>query len=76
LENKQPTTTVKEPHDTCKKPEEKHSAIAETISTHVDKKTILDPLGKHIRVLIETQSQTIKQIELQIKETKKHLLSD
>lgn len=61
---------------TVKKPEEKRSAIVEIISTHVDKKAILDQLRKHIRILIETQSQTIKQIELQIKETQKHLLSD
>ncbi len=72
----QVTATVKKPHDTCKKPEEKRSAIVEIISTDVDKKAILDQLRKHIRILMETQSQTIKQIELQIKETQKHLLSD
>jgi len=75
-EKEQVTATVKKPHDTCKKPEEKRSAIVEIISTDVDKKAILDQLRKHIRILIETQSQTIKQIDLQIKETKKHLLSD
>ena len=72
----QVTATVKKPHDTCKNPEEKRSAIVEIISTDVDKKAILDQLRKHIRILTETQSQTIKQIELQIKETQKHLLSD
>ena len=72
----QVTATVKKPHDTCKNPEEKRSAIVEIISTDVDKKAILDQLRKHIRILMETQSQTIKQIELQIKETQKHLLSD
>ena len=71
----QVTATVKKPHDTCKKPEEKRSAIADRISTtHIDKKATLKPLRKHIRNLIETQSQTLKQIELQIKETQKHLL--
>jgi hypothetical protein len=76
-EKEQVTSTVKKLHDTCQKPEEKRSAIAEIISTTpVDKKAILDPLRKHILMLIETQSQTIKQIELQIKETKKHLLRD
>jgi hypothetical protein len=74
LEKEQATTTVKEPHDTCKKPVEKRSAIADRISTtHIDKKAILKPLRKHIRNLIEIQSQTIRQIELQIKETQKHL---
>jgi hypothetical protein len=76
-EKEQVTATVKKPHDTCKKPEEKRSSLAEIISTtHVHKKAILDQLRKHILILIETQSQTIKQIDLQIKETKKHLLSD
>ena len=74
LEKEQATTTVKEPHDTCKKPEEKRSAIADRISTtHIDKKATLKPLRKHIRNLIEIQSQTIRQIDLQIKETQKHL---
>src|SRR6266571_3196313 len=49
LEKEQVTATAKEPHDTCKKPEEKRSAIADRISTtHVDKKAILKPLRKHI----------------------------
>jgi len=74
-EKEQITATDNEPHDTCKKSEEKCSAIVDRISTtHVDKKDILKPLRKHIRNLIETQSQTLKQIELQIKETQKHLL--
>lgn len=71
-EKEQVTATVKTPHDTCKKPEEKRSAILEIIRTNVDKKAILDQLRKHIRILVETQSQTIKQIELQIKESQKH----
>ncbi len=74
-EKEQVAATVKEPHDTCKKPEEKPSAIAESISTtHVDKQDILKPLRKHIRCLIEAQSQKIEQIQFQIKETQKHLL--
>jgi hypothetical protein len=45
-------------NDTCKKSEEKPSAIVESISTtRVDKKDILKPLRKDIRYLIETQSQ-------------------
>jgi len=69
------TMRVNERHDTCKKPEERRSVIADRVSTtNIDKKAILEPLRKHIRNLIDTQSQTIKQIELQIKETQKHLL--
>jgi hypothetical protein len=71
--------TVTEAHDTCKISEEKCSAIAiaEITSTnHLSKKAILDPLKKCVRNLIEAQSQTLRQIELQIKETQKHFLSD
>lgn len=74
-EEKQVTATVKEPQFTCKKPEEKRSGIADRISTtHVDKKDILKPLRKHIRYLIATQSQTMKQIEFQLRETQKYFL--
>jgi len=74
-EKEQVTVRVNDRHDTCKKPEERRSVIADRISTtNIDKKAILEPLRKHIRNLIDTQYQTIKQIELQIKETQKHLL--
>ncbi|HET7147306.1 MAG TPA: hypothetical protein VFI73_02295 [Candidatus Nitrosopolaris sp.] len=72
---KQATERVNEPQYTCKKPEERCSVIAERISnTNINKKAILEPLRKHIRNLIDTQSQTIKQIESQIKDTQKHLI--
>jgi hypothetical protein len=74
-EKEQVTVRVNDRHDTCKKLEERRSVIADRISTtNIDKKAILEPLRKHIRNLIDTQYQTIKQIELQIKETQKHLL--
>jgi hypothetical protein len=74
-EKEQVTVRVNDRHDTCKKPEERRSVIADRISTtNIDKKAILEPLRKHIRNLIDTQYQTIKQIELQIKETQNHLL--
>jgi hypothetical protein len=74
-EKEQVTMRVNERHDACKKPEERRSVIADRVSTtNIDKNAILEPLRKHIRNLIHTQSQTIKQIELQIKETQKHLL--
>ena len=74
-EKERVTMRVNERHDTCKKPEERRSVIADRVSTtNIDKHAILEPLRKHIRSLIDTQSQTIKQIELQIKETQKHLL--
>jgi hypothetical protein len=74
-EKEQVTVRVNDRHDTCKKPEERRSVIADRISTtNIDKKAILEHLRKHIRNLIYTQYQTIKQIELQIKETQKHLL--
>ena len=61
---------VNERHDTCKKPEERRGRIS---TTNIDNNAILEPLRKHIRNIIDTQSQTIKQIELQIKEIQKHL---
>ena len=74
-EKEQVIIRVNERYDTCKKPEERRSVIAARVSTtNIDKNAILEPLRKHIRNLIDTQSQTIKQIELQIKETQKHLL--
>jgi hypothetical protein len=74
-EKEQVTVRVNDRQDTCRKPEERRSVIADRISTtNIDKKAILEPLRKHIRNLIDTQYQTIKQIELQIKETQKHLL--
>lgn len=74
-EKEQVTMRVNERHDACKKPAERRSVIADRVSTtNIDKNAILEPLRKHIRNLIDTQSQTIKQIELQIKETQKHLL--
>jgi hypothetical protein len=74
-EKEQVTVRVNERHDTCKKPEERHSVIAGRISTtNIDKNAILEPLRKHIRNIIDTQSQTIKQTEFQIKDTQKHLL--
>ena len=72
-EKEQIKVRVNQRHDTCKKPEERHSVIADS-TTSIDKKAILEPLRKRIRNLIDTQSQTIKQIELQIKGTQKHLL--
>ncbi len=72
-EKEQIKVRVNERHDTCKKPEERHSVIADS-TTSIDKKAIHEPLRKRIRNLIDTQSQTIKQIELQIKGTQKHLL--
>jgi hypothetical protein len=74
-EKEQVTVRVNERHDTCKKPEERRSVIAGRISTtNIEENAILEPLRKHIRNLIDTQSHTIKQIELQIKDTQKHLL--
>jgi hypothetical protein len=64
---------VNERHDTCKRPGQGHSAMADS-TTNMYKKAILGPLRKHIRDLVDTQSQTIKQIESQIKETQKRLL--
>jgi len=75
-EKEQVTVKVNERHDTCNKPEDRRSVVAGRISTtNIVENTILEPLKKHIQNLIDTQSQTIKQIELQIKDTQKHLLS-
>jgi hypothetical protein len=74
-EKERVTMRVNERLDACKKAEERRSVIADRVSTtNIDKNAILEPLRKHIRSLIDTQSQTIKEIELQIKETQQHLL--
>jgi hypothetical protein len=56
------------------KPEERSSIISETILvSHKDKQVILEPLQKQIRNLLDTYSEALIQIELQIKQSQKHL---